>query len=50
MAAGQHHSVLRHCETNHALSLGLIGYVGGRVVDAVDVIQVEDRVVVLFTI
>lgn len=49
VSAGQHHRVLSHCEADHALSLRLIRYVGGGVVDTVDVIQVKDRVVVLFT-
>lgn len=47
VAAGQHHGVLRGCEADHALALGLVRDVRRCVVDAVDVVQVEDRVVVL---
>jgi hypothetical protein len=48
VSTGEYDRVLGHSETYHALSLGLISYVGCRVIYAVDVIQLEDRVVVLY--
>jgi hypothetical protein len=47
VAAREHHGVLSHCEAHHALSLGLICDVRCRVIDPVDVVELEDRVIVL---
>ena len=47
VAAREHYGVLGHCETHHALSLGLICDVCCRVIDPVDVVELEDRIIVL---
>ena len=47
MAAREHYGVLGHSETHHTLSLGLICDVRCRVIDPVDVVELEDRVIVL---
>ena len=47
MAAREHHGVLGHGKAHHALSLGLICDVRCRVINAVDIIELEDRVIVL---
>ncbi len=49
VSAGQNYSVLGCGVANNALSLRVICDVGCVVVDTVDVIQVKDRVVVLYT-
>ena len=45
--AGEHHGVLGGRETHHTFSLRLICDVRCRVIDTVDVVQLENRVVVL---
>ena len=47
VAAREHHGVLCHRETHHALSLGLICDVCCRVVNTVNVIELKDSVIVL---
>ena len=47
MAAREDHGVLGHCEAHHALSLGLICDVRCRVINPVDVVELEDRIIVL---
>jgi hypothetical protein len=47
VAAREHHGVLGHSEAHHALSLGLICDVCCRVVNTVNIIELEDRVIVL---
>jgi hypothetical protein len=45
--AGEHHCVLGRREADDALTLGLVCDVSRRIVDTVDVAQVEDRIVIL---
>ena len=47
VAAREHHGVLGHCETHHTLSLGLICDVRCRVINPVDIVELEDCVIVL---
>jgi hypothetical protein len=50
VAAREHHCILSSCEANDTLSLSLVRDIGSCVVDAVDVVQVKDRVVVLHSL
>ena len=48
MSARQDNSVFGCCVANYTLPLGLISYVCCGVVNTVDIIQVKDRVIVLY--
>ena len=48
MSTGEDNRVLGCRETNHTLSLSVVCDVGRCVVYTVDIVQVEDRIVVLY--